>query len=399
MESEYDVVVIGAGAFGLSAGLHLARLGLRVSVVDRFRPASQTSPRAAGLFKRIQRDRAQSDLARLSNLKVRTFAGEFETPLPIVASGSLFIARTVAHAGALRQEAEQAAAWGVELERVDAPEAHRLAPFLETRGIVAAYHTPDDLYIEEPSSLLEAYMAAGRRLGLEVWGGSPVDGIDVAGGEVRGVVIGERTIRTPTVIDAAGAWAPAVARLAGAGVTVQPMRHQLLITQPVAGVDATHPMVRVVDAAAYVRPARGGLMMGGFETDPLVLEPDQQRGFSVDRMTLDVDVLHRFEPDMERSVPALEAPLAEVRGGLVTMTPDGRLLVGPVPGVRGLWTCTGCNASGFSLSPGVGQVLAEWIVDGAPSIDLGTLDPGRFGDLPDAEIRSRATWQYAHYYG
>jgi glycine/D-amino acid oxidase-like deaminating enzyme len=102
---------------------------------------------------------------------------------------------------------------------------------------------------------------------------------------------------------------------------------------------------------------------------------------------------------MEMSVPALEAPLSELRGGLVTMTSDGRLLVGPVPGVRGLWACTGCNASGFSLSPGVGQVLAEWIVDGTPSIDLSDLDPGRFRTMPAADLRRSATWQYAHYYG
>jgi 4-methylaminobutanoate oxidase (formaldehyde-forming) len=231
-----------------------------------------------------------------------------------------------------------------------------------------------------------------------VHGDSPVSAIEVDGGEVRGVVVGGRTVRAATVVDAAGAWAPAVARLAGAGVTVQPMRHQLLITQPIGGIEASHPMVRVVDAAAYVRPARGGLMMGGFETDPLAIAPEGD-DFSMDRVTLDLDVLRRFQPDMERSVPALEAPLAELRGGLVTMTPDGRLAAGPVPGVRGLWTCTGCNASGFSLSPGIGQTLAEWIVDGTPSIDLGPLDPARFADLREDELRTRATWQYAHYYG
>jgi glycine/D-amino acid oxidase-like deaminating enzyme len=399
MELEYDAVVIGAGAFGLSTGLHLGQLGRRVVVVDRFRPASQTSPRAAGLFKRLQRDRAHSELARLSNLKVRTFAREFQTPLPVVESGSLIIARTAAHADGLRREADEAVAWGVELEGVDPAEAHRLAPCLESRGIVAAYHTPDDLYIEEPSSLLDAYIAAATRHGVEVCGDAPVSAIDVEREQVRGVVVGDRRIRAPVVVDAAGAWAPMIARLAGAAVTVQPMRHQLLITQPVAGVEATHPIVRVADAAAYVRPARGGLMLGGFEADPLVTAPDERADFSMDRLTLDLDVVRGFQPAMERSVPALEAPLAELRGGLVTMTPDGGLVVGPVPGVDGLWTCTGCNGSGFSLSPAVGQVLAEWVVDGTPSVDVSALAPGRFAGMQAAEVRSRATWQYAHYYG
>lgn len=399
MESECDVVVIGAGALGLSTGLHLGKLGRRVVVVDRFRPASQASPRAAGLFKRIQRDKAQSDLARLSNVKVREFAREFGVPLEVVASGSLIIARTSAHAHRLDEEVHRAAQWGVEVERVDAATVHRLAPFIEPRDIVTAYHTPSDVYIEEPVWLLEAYMAAARNLGVQIIGDCPVTGIEIEGGEVRAVTIGERRIVASAAVDAAGAWAPAVARLAGSSVTVQPMRHQLMITEPIEGVKPTHPMVRVADAAAYVRPARAGLMLGGFETDPLVTAPEQCADFSTDGLNLDVDVLRGFRGALGSSVPALEAPVAELRGGLVTMTPDGRLMVGPVPGVRGLWTCTGCNASGFSLSPGVGQVLAEWIVAGTPSVDLAALSPGRLPPMDAGELRSRATWQYAHYYG
>lgn len=399
MEPEYDAVVVGAGALGLSTGLHLGRLGRRVAVVDRFRHGSQTSSRAAGLFKHLQRHRALSELARLSCNQALAFAREFEVPLQVVRSGSLIIARTRAHADRLRQEVEQAAAWGLEFEQVDAAGAHRLAPLLEPRDIVAAYHTPGDLYIEEPRSLLDAYRAAADRFGVQVCDDSPVTAIQVERGGVHGVVIGERSVRTPIVVDAAGAWAPQIARLAGGTLNVQPMRHQLLITQPIAGVETSHPIVRVIDAAAYVRPARTGLMLGGFESDPLVTAPDEHTGFSMDQLRLDLEVVHSFQSAMERSVPALNAPLAELRGGLVTMTPDGRLVVGPVPGVRGLWACTGCNASGFSLSPGVGQVLAEWIVGGKAPIDLGDLGPGRFTGLDPTEIRSHATSQYARYYG
>ncbi len=289
--------------------------------------------------------------------------------------------------------------WGVEIEPVDAATVHRLAPFVESRGIVAAYHTPSDVYIEEPVWLLEAYMTAAHNLGVEVIGDSPVTGIEVRDGEVHAVTIGERRVAAPVAVDAAGAWASAVAQLAGTAVTVQPMRHQLMITKPIEGVEPTYPMVRITDAAVYVRPARGGLMLGGFETDPLVTAPDQHADFSTDRLDLDLEVVRGFHRAVESSVPALETPVAEFRGGLVTMTPDGRLLVGPVPGVRGLWTCTGCNASGFSLSPGVGQVLAEWIVSDTPSVDLASLSPGRLTAMDASELQTRATWQYSHYYG
>jgi glycine/D-amino acid oxidase-like deaminating enzyme len=82
------------------------------------------------------------------------------------------------------------------------------------------------------------------------------------------------------------------------------------------------------------------------------------------------------------------------------MTADGQFIVGPQPGVAGLWSATGCNGSGFSLSPGIGQVLAEWIVYGEPSIDLSAMAPGRFDDTvrDDEQLRDAAVWQYSHYY-
>ena len=95
-------------------------------------------------------------------------------------------------------------------------------------------------------------------------------------------------------------------------------------------------------------------------------------------------------------VPALgDTPVAEHRGGLFTMTPDARFLAGPVPGVHGLWTATGCNGSGFSISAGIGRALAEWIVGGEPTIDMSSLDPGRFGPGPidDDELTSAGLWQ------
>jgi len=104
---------------------------------------------------------------------------------------------------------------------------------------------------------------------------------------------------------------------------------------------------------------------------------------------------------VERNVPALrDAPVQEHRGGLFTMTPDGQLIVGPHPDVRGFWIATGCNGSGFSLSPGIGQVLAEWVVGGEPSIDLTACAPARFQAqlFDEGQLRSQGVWQYAHYY-
>src|SRR5262249_36766379 len=128
---------------------------------------------------------------------------------------------------------------------------------------------PEDAYIEEPLSLVRAYLAACRLRGAQVLEHEPVTGISITDGRVAGVETAARSITAPVVVDAAGGWVRQVAELAGARVPVAPVRHQLLITAPAPEVDPAGPITRVVDAAVYLRPARGGLMVGGFEADPL----------------------------------------------------------------------------------------------------------------------------------
>jgi glycine/D-amino acid oxidase-like deaminating enzyme len=202
------------------------------------------------------------------------------------------------------------------------------------------------------------------------------------------------------VVDAAGGWVRQVAELAGARVPVAPVRHQLLITAPVPEIDPAGPIARVVDAAVYLRPARGGLMLGGFEAGPLPLDPRRQPdSFSTDDLPLDLGVLRAMADQVKAEVPvAGGAPVAEHRGGLFTMSPDGRFVAGPVPEVPGLWVASGCNGSGFSSSPALGEALATWITTGAAPPGLTALSPGRFGPLPDEELVTRGLWQYAHYY-
>jgi glycine/D-amino acid oxidase-like deaminating enzyme len=114
---------------------------------------------------------------------------------------------------------------------------------------------------------------------------------------------------------------------------------------------------------------------------------------------LDVGVLLQLAAQVSAEVPlASTAPVAEHRGGLFTMSPDGRFLTGPVPDLPGLWVASGCNGSGFSSSLAIGEALAAWITTGDPPPGLPALSPARFGPLPDDTLVSRGLWQYAHYY-
>jgi glycine/D-amino acid oxidase-like deaminating enzyme len=391
-----DIVVIGAGALGLSTALHCAMSGRSVAVVERHTAGSQASGRAAGLFKSVQADELRTRLARRSIAKAVTFADWAGTPLAVARSGSYLIARTVQHREFLRRELAQSRRWGADVrEATPAP-----LSYYRPASDEFAVWCPEDVYIEEPASLIEACLAASQRYGAVVSENEPVIGIPVMAGRAAGVETQHRSITAPVVVDAAGAWVRRVAGLAGARVPVTTVRHQLLITAPDADIDPADPITRVVDAAVYLRPARGGLMVGGFEPDPLPVDPRHlPASFTTDDVPLDLGVLRRLAAQVTDEAPAASAaPVAEHRGGLFTMSPDGRFVAGPVPNLPGLWVASGCNGSGFSSSLAIGEALATWITSGTPPPGLAELSPGRFGRLPDNVLLDRGLWQYAHYY-
>lgn len=397
-----DAVVIGAGAFGLGTGYALAKHGLsNVLVLDQFEPGTQTSSRAAGLFKNIQANETKTKLTQRSIAIVKGFEQETGVPIPYLQPGSLFVARTPAHASMVEAEVEDAAGWGTKVERLDREEARRRCPYVDSSDFVSAYFIQDDLYIEEPKALLVALMQAGRRVGVATVGHTAVTGIDVKQGEVRGVHTARGYVSTPIVVDAAGAWARIVGAMAGTDVKIVPMRHQLGITAPMSEILPDMPIVRITDGAAYIRPARGGLMYGIFEPDPLPFGPEPGQTLTLDMVPVNRGVLDEARDRVLRTVPALRNSTdQEQRAGLFTMTADGKFVAGPMPGVNGFWVVSGCNGSGFSMSTGLGASIAEWIVGGAPEIDLSLLDPARFLDpeLSDADLLAQSIWQYENYY-
>ena len=169
---------------------------------------------------------------------------------------------------------------------------------------------------------------------------------------------------------------------------IVPMRHQLGITAPMNDFLPDMPIVRITDAAAYLRPARGGLMYGIFEPDPLPFGPEPGQTLSLDMVPVNRGVLNEARDRVLPSVPSLRnATDQEQRAGLFTMTADGKFIAGPTPGVQGFWVVGGCNGSGFSMSTGLGASIAEWIVGGAPEIDLSLLDPGPFPRSGDQRRR------------
>jgi glycine/D-amino acid oxidase-like deaminating enzyme len=402
MLQEAAAVVIGSGALGSSVAYHLAKGRLSpVVLIDQHELASQTSPRAAGLSSAIRKSELMTRLARLGIEKIRGFAAETGEEMVYFQPGSLRIARTSGHEQQLRRDVERGQRLGVNIDLVSPAKARELMPLLETAGIRAATYVPEDIYLE-PGQVPRGYVRATAKLGGTLLPNTRVTGFGVKDGCIRSVITDHGEIRTAIVVDAAGAWTRLVGSFAGARAGAIATRHQLIITQPISGVEPHHAITRVVDCNVYVRPCDGGLMLGGYESDPLQLDmANLPAEFSIDDMPLDLSVIRGLIDRVADQFPILRAiAVKEHRGGLPTMTADGEHIVGPLPGIRGLYVAGGCCVGGLTIAPIIGDLLAEWIVSGQPRIDLSPLSPSRLAvqTADETALREDCRRQYAFHY-
>ena len=396
-----DAVVIGAGAIGASTAYHLAAGGAKVALLDRHALGSQTSPRAAGLSAQVRPSSMMTRIAVLGVEKLLSFSAETGEPLDVHRSGSLRIARTAADGQQVEAEVARGREMGVDTRLVTGTQAHALNPFLEPVGIEAVSFTPGDVYLD-PAQLPIGYARAAARHGCALLPHTAVEEILVAGDRVEGVRCAHGVVRAAVVVDAAGAWLRRVAATATDPLPMVAMRHQLLITKPIAGVQPLQPITRVIDANVYIRPCDGGLMLGGYEREPMqVAIEDLPPSYTIADIPLDLRVLRDLADRILSQFPVFrEIDVAVLRGGLPTMTPDDEHVLGPVPGLEGLFVAGGCNVGGLSTAPAFGELLAALILDGRTPFDITPLSPGRFAGrtFDDADLRARCRANYATHY-
>ena len=402
MVDRADVVVIGSGGFGASTAFHLAERGVPSVVIDRHAPASQTSPRAAGLVSHARTTDLMVELVKRASAKLERFTEDTGQPLDWTRSGSLKVARRLEDVPVIEEDVARGLRLGLDVEQLSGAEAHDLNPFLEDDDVLAVLRVGDDLYFD-PAQVAIGYVRGAEARGATVLANTTVTRVHVEDGRVEAVETDGGTIRTQIVVDAAGAWTRQVAAASGIEIPLVPTRHQLFVTEPLDAVRADLPIVRIMDAAVYVRPCDGGLLWGGYEERPRFVDMDAlPRDFDMAATPLDADVLRGLAEDVRRQLPILsEAGVREHRGGLPTMTADGQHLVGPAPAATGFFVAGGCNVAGLSISPAIGDALAAWIVDGAPPLDLEPLSIERFrGEgIAEEELERDAAWQYRHFYG
>src|SRR5262245_4494804 len=284
------VVVIGSGAFGSATAYHLARRGADVVLLDQHALASQTSPRAAGLTSKADnmpvmarlRDEACEALAR--------FEDEMGRSVGFHRSGSLKAAYTDAGEARLHEGLDTAHALGIEARLISAREAEALAPHFKPGAARAIGHVPSDGWLD-PAKVAAGFVARAGEIGARLLPFTAARELQQSNGRVTGVVTADGLISTPVVVDAAGAWTARVAAAAGIRVPLQPVRHQLFVTEPIAGVEPLQPIVRLLEASTYVRYEQGGLMFGGYEDEPRVIDAGAwPPGFDIAQLELDLGV-------------------------------------------------------------------------------------------------------------
>jgi len=395
-----EVTIVGGGAIGCAVAYTLARAGYRdVQVVEQGELAGATSGQAAGLVGQVRASRERCRLAMASVAAYARIEQETGYPADWRPTGSVRIALTAERAAEFTALAAVARSAGLEVEFLTAARLAGLCPMLDTSEITAALWCPTDGYLQ-PNSLVTAYARAARDRGVTFATRTTVTGLRIAGDAVRGVRTDQGAAATDVVINAAGPWAGAVARLAGLPLPVVPVRHEYFVTRAVAGWHAGLPVLRAPDLRLYARAEGPGILCGGWEADGLSLDPRRVTIGQALAVRPDWEVLSGFAADFARLAPPVtQAEVREVFRGFPAFSPDGRFIVGPVPGLRGFVMAAACNAHGVSGSAGLAEHVLESLQPG-PSPYVRSLSPGRY--LPQTwdweSARARAEQVYENYY-
>lgn len=382
------VVVVGGGVVGLSVLYHLARKGWTGLVLcEKAELASSATSRAAGHVILYTQNHTVSLLNRYSVELYKRLHAETGQDPGFHVCGNL---RLATHRDRLLEF--QRFMGLAELNRIptrmlSAGEVVELWPFVERDGLLGGLFNPTDGHIS-PSDLAQSLAAGARRMGATIRRGTEVTGLaKSAHGDWR-VETGSGAISAEHVVLCSGLHTQRLARLAGIAAHAIPIRHQYLLTGPIPELVERRrsglpelPVMRDPERSYYMRQEGDGLLFGAYEDKPLTLFADGvPEGFTQDGFPGDLSVLEPYLETAIERVPLLaRAGIRTLVPGVKPYSPDDLPIVGPAPGRDRLWLAEG-NPFGVTLAGGVGHELAEWIVEGEPSIGMLACDPRRFGE-------------------
>ncbi|HEB91542.1 MAG TPA: FAD-dependent oxidoreductase [Deltaproteobacteria bacterium] len=377
------IVIIGGGIVGASIAYHLAARGEReVLLLERDRATSGTTWHAAGLVAQL---RATENLTRLSRYSLSLYQRlERETgqATGFRAPGAISLATTDERFTELRRTASMARHLGVDAHVILPSEIRALWPAVETDDVVGAIHLPDDAMVS-PVDVTNALLAGAREAGVGIRSRAPVSGLLVRKGRVAGVRCDAEEIRAEIVVLAAGMWSRQLVAEHGITIPLHAAEHYYAITEAIDDLPETTPILRDPDRNAYFKEDARRLLVGLFERVARPWPPGPLPTRIPDASFIEIEAdLDHVSPLLDRAfdrLPALrEVPLRQIFCGPESFTPDDQFLLGETPEVAGLFVAAGFNSIGIQAAGGVGWVLADWILDGAPPMDLWEVDIRRF---------------------
>ncbi len=372
-------IVVGGGITGASVTYHLARAGVKDTLLlDKGELTSGSTCHAAGLVTQFNPSPTMMRFRRYS-IELYRELGVFNTV------GSLRFASSKEQLMELERGVSRARGIGLEVELVSASEAKRLMPVISTESLYGAVWVPGDGDLD-PHTATHALARAARDLGARVMTEIRVTAIEL---DQRGAVAAVQTeggrIETEVLVIACGLWAPQVAAMAGATLISTPVDHQHAALHAVEGHEVPHdmPCFRDPENLVYGKGEAGGVVLGGYEQDPVARWID---GAPWDHSGISLPPdQNRFEPLLQgaaRRFPFLgEAGIVKLVCHPDAMTPDANPLVGAMPGVPGLFIAAGLSLNGFGGAGGIGRALAQLITAGESELDLYAYRPWRFGPV------------------
>ncbi|MBC9822185.1 FAD-binding oxidoreductase [Terrabacter sp. MAHUQ-38] len=367
--SHASVVIIGGGVMGVSTAYHLARAGVTdVVLVEKDELGSGSTCKAAGGVRAQFSDRVNIELGLRSLRTFETFRETFGQEIDLHQVGYLFLLDQPDHVAAFERNVALQNELGVPSRMIEVDEAKALSPLVSTEGLLAASWSPTDGHCT-PESVVLGYAGAARRAGAHLLRGCTVSDIASTGGAVTAVVTDRGTIATDTVICTAGAWSRAVGDMVGVDLPVEPMRRQILTTEPMPGLDPRTPFTIDFSTSLYFHCEGPGLLLG-------MSDPDETPGFKLKRSD---GWLPRLADAIEHRVPALaETGLGAGWAGLYEMTPDHNALVGEAREVSRFLYATGFSGHGFLMGPAIGEVMRDLYLGRPPVVDISSLHAERF---------------------
>ena len=363
-----EAVIVGGGVMGASIAFHLAEAGMRdVLLLERDALASGSTARAAGGVRTQFSDELNIRIALRS---IEAFMGFSERPggeIDLHQVGYLFALTTPEQVAAFTQGVELQNSLGVPSRILTPDEVGALNPLIRLDDVLAGAFCPLDGHAT-PEAAVQGYASAARTHGATLVTGCSVEDIEVEGGDIRAVVTSRGRVATGTVICTAGAWSRAVGEMVGFELDVTPLRRQVLVTEPVAGLPPVLPMTIDFANGFYFHREGAGLLMGvNFEETP---------GFKLD---YDEGWLPELFEAIEHRAPSLGSlGVQSTWAGLYEVSPDHNALIGEAGGISRFLYATGFSGHGFLQAPAVGEIVRDLVLGNEPFVDVAALSADRF---------------------